>query len=360
MSSLFTSELKEGMVTLTDTYSTKGKLVLVKNSVLTKSIINRLINNDVIFVEVSDESVYPDSQSIIEENIEQQQNTILNSQEYKIFKQRYTKNIQEVSEQLNDIVHKNAPIEVDTLLNNTMDIINSTSSPLSIFSMMSNMKSYDDSTFNHSLNVSLICNIFAKWLDLSDSEIELVTACGLLHDIGKILIPDHIIKKPGKLTDDEYKIVKKHPKKGYDLLKQKNTDIQIQHAALMHHEKCDGSGYPLGLIDNQIDWVAQIVTIADIYEAMTANRVYRKALSPFTVINQFEENGLRKYNPKYLLTFLERVVNSYVNCKVKLSNGEEGDIVYINRVNLSKPLVKTKDNYIDLAKQYHVSIESIM
>jgi len=360
MSSLFTSELKEGMVTLTDTYSTKGKLVLVKNSVLTKSIINRLINNDVIFVEVSDESVYPDSQSIIEENIEQQQNTILNSQEYKIFKQRYTKNIQEVSEQLNDIVHKNAPIEVDTLLNNTMDIINSTSSPLSIFSMMSNMKSYDDSTFNHSLNVSLICNIFAKWLDLSDNEIELVTACGLLHDIGKILIPDHIIKKPGKLTDDEYKIVKKHPKKGYDLLKQKNTDIQIQHAALMHHEKCDGSGYPLGLIDNQIDWVAQIVTIADIYEAMTANRVYRKALSPFTVINQFEENGLRKYNPKYLLTFLERVVNSYVNCKVKLSNGEEGDIVYINRVNLSKPLVKTKDNYIDLAKQYHVSIESIM
>lgn len=359
MSSLFTSELKEGMVTLTDTYSTKGKLVLVKNSVLTKSIINRLINNDVIFVEVSDESVYPDSQSIIEENIEQQ-NTILNSQEYKIFKQRYTKNIQEVSEQLNDIVHKNAPIEVDTLLNNTMDIINSTSSPLSIFSMMSNMKSYDDSTFNHSLNVSLICNIFAKWLDLSDNEIELVTACGLLHDIGKILIPDHIIKKPGKLTDDEYKIVKKHPKKGYDLLKQKNTDIQIQHAALMHHEKCDGSGYPLGLIDNQIDWVAQIVTIADIYEAMTANRVYRKALSPFTVINQFEENGLRKYNPKYLLTFLERVVNSYVNCKVKLSNGEEGDIVYINRVNLSKPLVKTKDNYIDLAKQYHVSIESIM
>lgn len=360
MSSLFTSELKEGMVTLTDTYSTKGKLVLVKNSVLTKSIINRLINNDVIFVEVSDESVYPDSQSIIEENIEQQQNTILNSQEYKIFKQRYTKNIQEVSEQLNDIVHKNAPIEVDTLLNNTMDIINSTSSPLSIFSMMSNMKSYDDSTFNHSLNVSLICNIFAKWLDLSDNEIELVTACGLLHDIGKILIPEHIIKKPGKLTDDEYKIVKKHPKKGYDLLKQKNTDIQIQHAALMHHEKCDGSGYPLGLIDNQIDWVAQIVTIADIYEAMTANRVYRKALSPFTVINQFEENGLRKYNPKYLLTFLERVVNSYVNCKVKLSNGEEGDIVYINRVNLSKPLVKTKDNYIDLAKQYHVSIESII
>lgn len=359
MSSLFTSELKEGMITLTDTYSTKGKLVLVKNSILTKSIINRLIKNDVIFVDVSDESIYPTSLENIESDMEQQ-DFILHSQEYKIFEQRYTKNIKEVSEQLNDIVHKNAPIEIDTLLNNTMDIINSTNSPLSIFAMMSNMKSYDDSTFTHSLNVSLICNIFSKWLELSDNEIELVTTCGLLHDIGKIMIPDSIIKKPGKLTDDEFKIIKKHPKKGYDILKQNNTDIQIQHAALMHHEKCDGSGYPLKLVDNQIDWVAQIVTIADIYEAMTANRVYRKALSPFTVINKFEEDGLRKYNPKYLLTFLERVVNSYVNCKVKLSNGEEGDIVYINRVNLSKPLVKTKDNYIDLAKDYRVSIESII
>lgn len=360
MGSKFTSELKEGMITLTDTYSTKGKLILPKNTVITKSIISKLVSYDVLFVEIEDEAVELKSDDILFQNFAIDEETVKSKPEYKKFKRRYEKNVQDISDHLNDIVHKNASIEIDTMLNSTLNIIKSTDSPLSIFTMLSTMKDYDDSTFNHSLNVSLICNIFGKWLNLSDEDIEIVTTCGLFHDIGKLLIPEDIIKKPGKLTDEEYKIIKTHSKLGYDLLKKKNADIHVQYAALMHHEKCDGTGYPLGLTDNQIDWAAQIVTIADIYEAMTAKRVYRGALSPFTVINNFEENGLRKYNPKFLLTFLENVVNSYMNCKVKLSNGEEGDIVYINKVSLSKPLVKTKDNFIDLSKNYNVSIESIL
>lgn len=360
MGSKFTSELKEGMVTLTDTYSTKGKLILPKNTIITKSIISKLVNNDVLFVEIEDEAVELSSDEDIFKTFAIDEETIKSKPEYKKFKRRYENNIRDVEEHLNDIVHKNATLDTETMLNSTMNIIKSTDSPLSIFTMLSTMKDYDDSTFNHSLNVSLICNIFGRWLNLSEQDIEIVTTCGLFHDIGKLMIPDHIIKKPGKLNDEEYNIIKTHSKLGYDLLKKNKADIHVQYAALMHHEKCDGSGYPLGLTDNQIDWAAQIVTIADIYEAMTAKRVYRGALSPFTVINNFEENGLRKYNPKFLLVFLENVVNSYLNCKVKLSNGEEGDIVYINKVSLSKPLVKTKDNFIDLSKNYNVSIESIL
>ena len=360
MSSKFTSELKEGMVTLTDTYSTKGKLILPKNTVITKSIITRLVSNDVLFVEVEDEVVELISKDASGNTYGIDEETIKSKPEYKKFRRRYEKNVLDISDHLNDIVNKNASIDTVAMLDSTMNILKSTDSPLSIFTMLSTMKDYDDSTFNHSLNVSLICNIFGRWLNLKEEDIELVTTAGLFHDIGKLLIPENIIKKPGKLTDEEYKIIKTHSKLGYDLLKKKNADIHVQFAALMHHEKCDGTGYPLGITENQIDWVAQIVTIADIYEAMTAKRVYRGALSPFTVINNFEENGLRKYNPKYLLTFLENVVNSYMNCKVKLSNGEEGDIVYINKVNLSKPLIKTKDNFIDLSKNYHVSIEKIL
>lgn len=361
MSSIFSSELKEGMITLTDTYSTKGRLVLPKDTVITKSIINKLINNDVLFVEIADETAEIDSfENELFSSFEIDESAVVNTPEYKKFKRRYEKNIEDLGDHLNDIVNKNAPLEVDTMLNSTLNIIKATDSPLSIFTMLSTLKDYDDSTFNHSLNVALICNIFGSWLGLDSSEVELLTSCGLLHDIGKLTIPDHIIKKPGKLTPEEYNIVKTHSKKGYELLKKQKADIHIQYSALMHHEKCDGTGYPLGLIDNQIDWCAQIVTIADIYEAMTAKRVYRKALSPFTVISNFEDDGLRKYNPKFLLTFLERVVNSYMNCKVKLSNGEEGDIVYINRVSLSKPMIKTKNNFIDLSKTSNVSIESLL
>jgi putative nucleotidyltransferase with HDIG domain len=280
--------------------------------------------------------------------------------EYKKFKRRYENTMDDMSKHLSDIVQKNAPIDVDNMLKDTLNILKASDSKLSMFTMMSTLKSYDDSTFNHSLNVALICNILGGWLGLPESDCELLTSCGLFHDIGKLLIPDKIIKKPGKLTDEEYEIIKTHPRKGYDLLTKQNVDIHIQYAALMHHEKCDGSGYPLGLIDNQIDWCAQIVTIADIYEAMTAKRVYRDPLSPFTVIENFERDGLKKYNPKFLLTFLENVVNSYMNCRVRLSNGEQGDIVYINRVNLSKPLVKTKDNFIDLSKKSDINIESIL
>ncbi len=360
MSSMFTSELKEGMVTLTDTYSTKGQLVLPKDTVITKSIINKLVANSVLFVEISDEVADTDVGLDLMSEFIVDTEAITKTKEYKTFKRRYERNIEVMSEHFNDIVHKNAPAEVDTMLANTMNIMESTDSPLSIFTMMSTLKNYDDSTFNHSLNVALICNIFGQWLNLSSEQIELLTACGLFHDVGKLLIPEHIIKKPGKLTPEEYALVKTHTQQGYDLLKKRKADLHIQYSALMHHEKCDGTGYPLSLAGDQIDWCAQIITIADIYEAMTAKRVYREAMSPFTVISNFEEDGLKKYNPRYLLTFLERVVNSYMNCKVKLSNGEEGDIVYINRVSLSKPMIKTGNTFIDLSKQSNLSIESIL
>lgn len=352
----FTSELKEGMTTAADTYSTSGKLILPKDTILTGNIISRLIENDVLFIDIYDETTSNDELISIDSLTKE----LENKPEYKKFVMRYDTVIQDMSEHMNDIVRKNAPVDVDSMLKETLNILKATDSKLSVFTMMSSLKNYDDSTFNHSLNVALICNILGGWLGLPESDCELLTSCGLFHDIGKLLIPEHILQKPGKLTDEEYTVIKQHTRLGYDLLRKNNIDIHIQYAALMHHEKCDGSGYPLGLADKQIDWCAQIVTIADIYEAMTAKRVYRGPLSPFTVIDNFESNGLKKYNPKYLLTFLEHVVNSYLNCTVTLSNGEQGDIVYINKVNLSKPLIKTKDSFIDLSKKSDIKIESIL
>lgn len=361
MATLFTSELEEGMVTLSDTYSNKGKLIIPKDTVLTQSIIQMLSGNDVVFVDVSD-TIRQEAEKTKETiSSELSEKKLEEKPQFKKFVRRYEKSVEEMGDHLNDIVYKNAPIDVDLMIQNTMLTMRALNdSPLGIFTMLSTMKNYDDSTFKHSLNVALICNIFADWLHLSADDKKLITACGLFHDIGKLLIPDAILKKPGKLTDDEFAIIKTHPTKGYQLLKKKNVDPHIQYAALMHHEKCDGSGYPLGLPADKIDWCAQIVTIADIYEAMTAKRVYRGPISPFKVITMFEEDGLKKYNPKFLLTFLEHVVNSYLNCKVRLSNGEEGNIVFINKIRLSKPMVQTKDNFIDLSKQPDINIDSIL
>ena len=358
MAQVLTSELQEGMITADDTYSDDGKMIVPKDTVLTKNLITRLVNLGVVNVEISDGEEASKAEDA-EEPFQLVNEELLKKPEYKKFKRRYENQVRDLEDHLNDIVTKNAPIQVDAMLNNTLTIVHAAGSPLSVMSMMATLQNYDDSTFHHSLNVSLICNIFAGWLGFEEKVCELLTLCGLFHDIGKLLIPPEIIKKPGKLTDEEFKVIKTHPTLGYNVLKNKKMDPHIQLAALMHHEKADGSGYPLGLTADKIDWAAQIVTIADIYEALTATRVYRGPINPFKVISMFEEDGLKKYNPEYLLTFLEHVVNSYMNCKVKLSNGVEGDIVYINKVRLSKPMIKTSDNFIDLSRSSDISIESV-
>ena len=103
--------------------------------------------------------------------------------------------------------------------------------------MFHGIRDYDDLTYVHSLNVSLICNIFAGWLKMSNEETKIITLAGLFHDIGKLLIPQEILTKAGKLTAKEYEEAKLHTIKGYHVLKDLNLDVRIKHSALLHHER---------------------------------------------------------------------------------------------------------------------------
>ena len=226
--------------------------------------------------------------------------------------------------------------------------------------MIHNMKSFDDMTYVHCLNVGLISNVFAKWLGLSKAESDLVTECGVLHDIGKLKIPESIIKKPAKLTDEEYAIIKTHPMEGYRILINCDVDDHIRKACLQHHEKADGSGYPFGIKNEQMDFYSKIVAISDVYEAMTAVRVYRGSLSPFQVIDAFEREGLQKYDTHMIMTFLQNIADTYMLNRVKLSDGREGDIVFINKQRLSKPMIKCGDEFVDLTKVPDIYISAIL
>ena len=202
--------------------------------------------------------------------------------------------------------------------------------------------------------------IFAGWLHYDEAEKELVTACGLFHDIGKITIPKEILYKKTTLNANEFRLIKTHPLQSYKMLSKYDLSEEIKNAALMHHERCDGSGYPYGFTDNKLTKASKMVAIADVYEAMTSSRSYRRPLSPFDVITFFENEGLQKYDPQLILTFLENVVNTFLNQIVKLSNGLEGDIIYINPIALSKPTVKVGSNFIDLSVMKDISIIDIL
>ena len=128
----------------------------------------------------------------------------------------------------------------------------------------------------------------------------------------------------------------------------------------MHHEFCDGSGYPRRLKAGQIDRFAKLVTICNIYDAMTSERPYRKVMSPFAVIEYFEGIGLQKFDTRPILTFLENTVNTYLNCPVRLSNGMVGYVVFINRERLGRPTVQCGSEFVDLSKHKDLSIQEML
>ena len=138
---------------------------------------------------------------------------------------------------------------------------------------------------------------------------------------------------------------------GHKILKDTDLDLRIKLAALQHHERYDGSGYPRGLESDEIDTFASIVAIADVYDAMTAARSYRAPKCAFQVIAAFEDDGFQKYNPKVIFTFLQRVAACYNNSRVLLSDGTAGQIVYLNKNTLSRPIVDTVEHgLIDLSQ----------
>lgn len=352
------SSLSTGMVTAEDIYNYNNQLIVPKGLVLDDKTIAKLDYYSILSVRVEDEQVKVDDET--SEYSRTYSERIKESPEFVRFKKEFDQDVDNFKSVINDVVVKGSPLNVDKLLNQTLNILDIAATTPNMFDMLHCMREYDDATYVHSMNVALICNVMARWLHMSEKDIATATVAGLLHDIGKTQIPDSIIKKPGKLTGDEYEIVKRHPQAGYEILKNSKLDPQILNAVLMHHERSDGTGYPLGLAGNQLGTFSKMVSIADVYDAMTSARVYRGPLCPFTTIEIFEEEGLQKYDPQMIITFLENVVNTYLLNSVQLSNGERGTIVYINRDKLSRPTVRTDNDFIDLASRKDVRILSLV
>lgn len=335
------------------------QLLVGAGTVLTDETISRLAYYSIIDVHI-DETYQPEPAAEEETADNSYVERLRQTPQFKKFKADFEDNADRFEKRINQVVKKNGDLHVDTLVDPVLKMVDETGNPSSVFDMLHALRSYDDLTYMHSINVSLICNVMGQWLKFPEEEVRVLTAAGLLHDIGKILVPGDLIAKPSRLTKHEYAIVQRHAYEGYMVLKDLDINDHIKNAALMHHERMDGSGYPLHLKGEQIDPYAKIVAIADVYDAMTSPRVYRGALCPFVAIALFEKEGLQKYETQYILTFLECIVNTYLLNRVKLSNGMEGEIVFINRDVLSKPTIKVGDAYVDLTQYPDITIEKII
>ena len=359
---IFIFDAVEGDIVSEDIYTPDGNILVKKDTVLDYSIISNISGNHILEIKVYDresEQSFEDSEIENNEN-EKYFDKIRKSAQYKQFKKTYDENIIDIKDGLNEVVANNAPIDTDMLIEGTQQILSENKNSLQIFDMLHSMRQFDDLTYVHCVNVALIASIIGKWLGYGEDDIKVLIISGILHDIGKLMIPNEILTKPGKLSSDEFKIMKQHVNLGYEKLKNQNIDMRVKEACLLHHEKCDGTGYPFGLKSKDIPAVAKIIAVADVYDAMTAARVYRGALCPFEVIKIMYNDAFTKFDPAYILPFLKNVASSYIHNDVRLSEGRKGKVILINDNALHLPVVQCGDEFVDLSRSHGLSVSAII
>ena len=165
----------------------------------------------------------------------------------------------------------------------------------------------DEYTNGHSIRVSYYSKLIAENMGMEPDEIENIYYIALLHDIGKIAIPDSILNKPGRLTEEEFKVMKSHTTRGAEILKGISTIPQIIEGAKSHHEKYDGSGYPEGLKGENIPQVARIICCADCFDAMASKRVYKEPFSLDVIIGEFERCSGTQFDPQIAKIVIEMI-----------------------------------------------------
>ena len=362
MQTVKTSQLKPGMVTAAPATIRQGLPVVKEGVTLTNSLISRISFYEIKEVQVEDFEA--PGKSMEEPTIPTYSRRVASSSLFKKFQDDYSKAILDLKNALSAILSNHKIPAISDFYEILQPLLSDAPTSLQMFGFLHTMPTTDDSIYAHSLNVALISDMLGKWLLLPEEDLKALAAAALLHDIGKLKIPAEILDKPGMYTNEELELVRKHPAFGYELLlPYEAADPRIPEAALRHHERCDGSGYPEGIFMDQTEETcrfAQMIAIADVYDAMTAKRAHRAALCPFQVIADFEIEGLQKYNPKYILTFLERIAYTYQSNRVLLTDGRYAKILMLNKQFLSRPIVEVSDGIVDLSKTPDIRIQSLL
>ena len=228
-----------------------------------------------------------------------------------------------------------------------------------------NMTPKGEYTIHHSLHVAILAGLMGKWLKMPrKDQLRLITA-GALILIGNLRIEQAMLDKEGVLTPDERKIMQEHPKFGHELIMAGGLgeDKEIAEAVLQYHERGDGSGYPRGLVKEEIGKFARILAIMDMYDAMASDRSYAKKRSPFEVFNILSDDIMNgQLDTEFGFRFIRRVCHSLNGNWVKLSNDEAGKIIYIDESRLTAlPVVQTMDGeFMDLNLRTDVKVEYLL
>ncbi|WP_062199544.1 HD-GYP domain-containing protein [Massilibacterium senegalense] len=283
----------------------------------------------------------------------------------------YTK-IKDIFVQINQkkTVKKVLPVEriSFTLLETVRTLFDDLQNNKEAISLLTNIHAHDDYLFRHSLNVTIYALAVANELNFLKREVEMIGLGALLHDIGKIGTSIEILGKPGRLTKEEFDEIKKHSTRGYELLRGVYTiPFTVAHCAFQHHERLDGTGYPRQLKGGEIHDFAKIIAICDVFDAVTTNRSYRKAMLPHEALEILYAGCGTQFETKFVEVFKNTVAMYPIGVPVQLNDGRMGIVSRIYKKMSERPIVRILEEYgkevkepynLDLSKELSVMIQS--
>lgn len=203
------------------------------------------------------------------------------------------------------------------------------------------LKSYDDYTFVHSVNVAMLTALFGMDFNYSRGELRTLVKGAIIHDLGKLKISSSIINKPGPLTPEEFEEIKRHPVYGAEIaLSSGEADESVLTIVLQHHEWFSGRGYPRGLSGEKISLMARIVSVIDVFDALTTDRAYKPKMLSYEAVSKMLQEGTVHFDPKVLSKFITRFGIYPVGSLVRLSDGRIGVVSSANPLSPIRPVIK--------------------
>jgi HD-GYP domain-containing protein (c-di-GMP phosphodiesterase class II) len=230
-----------------------------------------------------------------------------------------------------------------------------------ILTLLNSVQDKNPYMYSHPVNVAFLSLVIGKWLNLDYTHLVNLVRAGLLHDIGKAKIKDSLLNKTDTLTLEEMQKMKSHPVISYKLIDNVNIfDQEVLKGVLFHHERMDGTGYPLGIKGEKINLFSRIIAIADIFDASTATKTYRKKNSPLKAVEEIQANSFNYLDPYICQIFVNNIIDYYNGRTIRLSNEQVGNIVYINPIEITKPLVCCEDEYHDLSVERDIEVVELL
>lgn len=233
----------------------------------------------------------------------------------------------------------------------------------SAMNLMADACAYDNYIFTHSFNVALYSTALAMKSGFSEKEVLEISIGGMLHDIGKMNVPDQVLKKAGRLTAEEFELMKKHAEYGFEMLR-RHEDIPLlaAHCAYQHHERWDGSGYPRRLKQEEIHPFGRLMAVADVFDALTTHRVYRPPMLPHEAMEVLYSGSGRLFDQTYVEALRDSIALYPLGLSVTLNTGETGVVVNSNTGMPSRPIIRIlmDENGQELSQPYESDLSKLL